>query len=937
MKRLFAASLLAAWSTLPIVGTASRAQAADEPKPAASESSTPSVKADKDEEAEGKSAPSAASSSSASAPASKYPPHATVLKDFTPIDGLIKLYRKENRLLAELDGGAMNRDLIVLISIARGIGEGQLLGGMSWGFGDDWLWQFRKVDDNIHVVRRNIRFRAAKGTPEESAVRFAYTDSVLYSLPIITMGPRGGAIVDFSQIFMSDLPQISSVQPGFQFSPSKSTWAAVKGFKDNIELEVAAAYSISPNVQLDTVPDARSATINVHYSISALPDTGYQPRVADDRIGYFLTVLKDYSKKGTDDNFVRYINRWDLQKADPSAEMSPPKKPVVFWIEKTVPFQYRKAISDGILEWNKAFEKAGIVNAVEVRQQPDNADWDPEDINYNTFRWITSGAGFAMGPSRVNPLTGQILDADIIFDADFIRFWKTEMETFTPKSIAAMTGGPIDIDEYRAMIAGLPTSHRHSLMCRCELHTGMSRELALGSTMLAATKADPAEAAKEENKMIMQGLKEVAMHEVGHTLGLRHNFKASTLLKVDELHDTDKTKDVGLASSVMDYNPTNIAAKGKKQGDYYSLTIGPYDYWAIEYGYKPFSSGEEAAGLKKIASRSAEPALAFATDEDTRGIDPDPLVNRFDFGKEPLDYAKARSEMIEQLIPDVVERVTKDGEGYQRARQAFGVLLGNYGSSLFFASRYVGGLYVNRDHKGDPNGRPPFEIVPADKQRAALKLISERVFSDKPFAFPPSLYNYLAATRWSHWGVREPERTDYAVHDVILMWQQRVLDQLLSSLTLKRLHDAELKVDADKDVLTVAELIDTLTKSIYSELGTIKAGEYTNRKPAISSVRRNLQRTYLKRLSNLALGPQGSSALLALMGGSGGSMSLSSSSSVPEDVQSLAYAELKKLEASMTKVLDGDVELDAYTSAHLTESRERIQKVLAAQLTTTRP
>lgn len=937
MKRLFAASAVAAWAMLGFSGNSARTEAAEEPKPAAADSATPSVKADKDEEDEGKKAPTSTSTASSSAPASKYPPHATVLKDFTPIDGLIKLYRKENRLLAELDSAAMNRDLIVLISIARGIGEGQLLGGMSWGFGDDWLWQFRKVDDNIHVVRRNIRFRAAKGTPEESAVRFAYTDSVLYSLPIITMGPRGGAIVDFSQIFMSDLPQISSVQPGFQFSPSKSTWAAVKGFKDNIELEVAAAYSISPNVQLDSVPDARSATINVHYSISALPDTGYQPRVADDRIGYFLTVLKDYSKKGTDDNFVRYINRWDLQKADPSAELSPPKKPVVFWIEKTVPFQYRKAISDGILEWNKAFEKAGIVNAVEVRQQPDNADWDPEDINYNTFRWITSGAGFAMGPSRVNPLTGQILDADIIFDADFIRFWKTEMETFTPKSIAAMTGGPVDIDEYRAMIAGLPPSHRHSLMCRCELHTGMSRELALGSTMLAATKTDPAEAAKEENKMIMQGLKEVAMHEVGHTLGLRHNFKASTLLKVDELHDTDKTKDVGLASSIMDYNPTNIAAKGKKQGDYYSLTIGPYDYWAIEYGYKPFSGSEESAGLKKIASRSAEPALAFATDEDTRGIDPDPLVNRFDFGKEPLDYAKARSEMIEELIPDVVERVTKDGEGYQRARQAFGVLLGNYGSSLFFASRYVGGLYVNRDHKGDPNGRPPFEIVPADKQRAALKLLSERIFNDKPFAFPPSLYNYLAATRWSHWGVREPERTDYAVHDVILMWQQRVLDQLLSSLTLKRLHDAELKIDADKDVLTVAELIDTLTKSIYSELGTIKAGEYTNRKPAISSVRRNLQRTYLKRLSNLAIGPQGSSALLALMGGSGGGMSLSSSSSVPEDVQSLAYAELKKLETSMTKVLDGDVKLDAYTSAHLTESRERIRKVLEAQLTTTRP
>ena len=929
MKCSHAGLFLAAW--LAYSASAPFASAAESEKPAAAASAAPAVKAEKDEEAEGKSAPTAAKPSG---PASKYPPFADVLKDFKPVDGLIQLYRKDARLLAEIEPGIMNRDLIVLISIARGIGEGQLLGGMSWGFGDDWLWQFRKVDDNIHVVRRNIRFRATKGSPEESAVRFAYTDSVLYSLPIITMGPKGGAVIDFTQIFMSDLPQIGSAQPGFTFSPSKSTFAAVKGFKDNVELEVAASYSIAPNVQLDTVPDSRSATINVHYSISALPETGYQPRAADDRVGYFLTVLKDYSKKGTDDNFVRYINRWDLQKADPAAEFSPPKKPIVFWIEKTVPFQYRKPIADGILEWNKAFEKAGIVNAIEVRQQPDNADWDPEDINYNTFRWITSGAGFAMGPSRVNPLTGQILDADIIFDADFIRFWKMEMETFTPKSVAAMTGGPLDIDEYRQMIAGLPTSHRHSHMCRCELHTGMARELALGATALAAIAPDAATAEKEQTRMILEGLKEVSMHEVGHTLGLRHNFKASTLLKVDELNDTDKTRAVGLAASVMDYNPTNIAPKGKKQGDYYSLTIGPYDYWAIEYGYKTLSASDAEAGLKKIASRSAEPALAYATDEDTRGIDPDPLVNRFDFGKEPLDYAKARSELIESLIPGVVDRVTKDGDGYQRARQAFGVLLGNYGSSLFFASRYVGGLYVNRDHKGDPNARPPFQIVPAEKQRAALKLVNERVFNDKPFAFPPEIYNYLAATRWNHWGVREPERLDFAVHEVILMWQNRVLDQLLSSLTLKRLHDAELKVSADTDVLTVAELIDTLTKSIFSELDTVKPGKYTNRKAAISSVRRNLQRTYLKRLSGLALGPQGSSALLALMGGSS---SGSSSSSVPEDVQSLAYAELKKLEAGMTKLLDADGDLDAYTTAHLMESRERIRKVLDAQLTTTRP
>ena len=191
---------------------------------------------------------------------------------------------------------------------------------------------------------------------------------------------------------------------------------------------MAATYASGGQAQIDTVPDSRGVTINVHYSISRLPETGYQPRLADDRVGYFLSVIKDFSRPGGEDQFVRYINRWDLRKAEPTAAVSPPVTPIIFWIEKTVPFKYRAPIREGILEWNKAFEKAGFVNAIEVRQQPDDATWEPEDINYNTFRWITSNAGFAMGPSRVNPMTGQILDADIIFDADFVDIWMKKFE-----------------------------------------------------------------------------------------------------------------------------------------------------------------------------------------------------------------------------------------------------------------------------------------------------------------------------------------------------------------------------------------------------------------------------------------------------------------------------------------------------------------------------
>jgi hypothetical protein len=843
----------------------------------------------------------AAKPAAASSTPPKYPPFAEVTKDFDTVDGLIKMHRKGNRLLAELNGGLMNRDLIVLISIAKGIGRGQILGGMSWGFGDDWIWQFRKVDDRIHLVRRNVRFIASKGDPQEKAVNLAYTDSVLFSLPIVTMSPSGASVVDLTSVFMGDLPQISAALPGFSFSENKSTWAPgfPKGFPNNVELEVAATYASSGMQDIDSVADSRGAT----------PQTGYHPRLADDRIGYFLTAVKDWSHKGDDDRFVRYINRWDLQKADAAAELSPPKTPIVFYLEKTIPYIYRKPIREGITEWNKAFEKAGFANAIEVRQQEEKDTWDPEDIRYNTFRWITAGAGFAMGPSRVNPSTGQILDADVIFDADFLQFWKQEYENFTPEAIAAMTGGPLDLKGYQEQFKNEGPMHCEE----CQLRHGLARELAFGSAVLAGRTTNPA----DREKLIMQGLKEVTMHEIGHTLGLRHNFKASTMLTIEEMNDPAKTKDTGLTGSVMDYAPANLMPKAMNQGDYFSTTIGPYDMWAIEYGYKPLSGGTdgEEVELKKIASRGSDPALSYATDEDTRGIDPDPLSNRFDMGKDPIAYARLRAQLVAEQWPKVIEETAKAGEGYQKVRQVFGILLTNHGRAMHFVSRFVGGVYVNRAHKGDANAQAPFVVVDPVKQREALTLLEEQVFSDKPFQFPPALYNYLASTRWSHWGSRIPLRNDYPVHDVIAMWQDRILEQLLSGLTLDRLHDSELYLPPEQDALTTAELIERLTKAIFSEIDKMPEGEFTNRKPAISSLRRNLQRDYFKRLSQLAMGQ----------------------TDAPQDCQTVAYSQLSTLEGRINNVLKSNSKLDSYSRAHLEETASRIHKVLDARLNLASP
>ena len=839
------------------------------------------------------------------------PAFAVLLKDAARLPGLIPLHRKDDKVYAELSDAVLGKDLFVLISIARGIGERSVLGGMSWGDGDDWVWQFRRIDDNVQVVRRNVRFFADKGSPEEKAVDLAYTDSVLFSVPIATFAPSGAPVIDLAPIFLTDLPQISATLPGFSFARDRSTWSRVKAFPDNVELQVAATYGSNGTARIDTVPDTRGATVNVHYSISLLPQNSYKPRLADDRVGYFVTALKDFSQEVDEDRFVRYINRWNLEKADPAAAVSPPKKPIVFWIEKTVPFKYRQSIRNGIEAWNEAFEKAGFATAIEVRQQPDVTDWDPEDVNYNTFRWITAGAGFAMGPSRVNPRTGQILDADIIFDGDFLQFWRTEYETFTPQSVALLTGGG------RGAEAG------HCCNAACRLFDGHARETALAATALAAQATEPLSEAEKE-KLVLQGLTLVAMHEVGHTLGLRHNFKGSAFRTLADFNDAVKTAQSGGSTSVMDYIPVNIVPKGRTQGEYYAARLGPYDVWAIEYGYKPLPGGSpeaELPELEKIAARSGEPALAYATDEDTEYGDPDPLSNRFDLGSDPLEFAKTRAELVAQVMPQIAARMTakeKDGTGggYERVRQAFGVLLAAHGQAMFNASRLIGGLHVSRSHKGDANASAPFRVVDPKQQRDALALLEQQMFAAGPFSYPPELYNQLVASRWLHWGTRDPDRDDYPVHDVILMWQDRVLGRLLDPLTLARIRDSELKVPADQDAFTTAELLDRLTKAIMAEVDATAAGDYTTRKPAIPSLRRSLQRAYVSRLGGLAMGP----------------------SSASPDAQAVAASQLRGLDARIgTLLAKNDVKLDDYSRAHLTELQARIRKVLDASLELPRP
>ena len=820
------------------------------------------------------------------------------------------LYHSDQQLLVDLPKSALGKEFIVLTSIARGISSGMVIGGMSWGFGDDIIWTFRQSGEKVFVVHRNVRYRAKDGSPEAQAVQLAYSDSILYALPVLTNTPTGGLLIDMTRVFMSDDMGIGqAIGSGFSFQSDRSTWAKVKAFEKNVELEVAAVYGGRGSVE--TVPDTRGVQVNVHYSISELPKVGangYRPREADDRIGYFLTVIKDFSDKADEEHFVRYINRWNLQKLDPSADISPPKEPIVFYVEKTVPVTLRPTVEAGILEWNKAFEKIGFAGAIRVQHEEDveaqmAVDIDPEDVRYNFFRWITADAGFAMGPSRVDPRTGQILDADIIFDAGFLNYWRQDYETFTDADAARLNPNwtPIETDQF-----ALPFSnHVHSAQCR--LGHQMQQQMGFAAALMT-TRGDISADGKLPREFIHQGLKEVVMHEVGHTLGLRHNFKASTWKSLEEIREKGANASEPIVASVMDYSPANIEKTKDSQGLYYSQTLGPYDFWAIEYGYKPISSGE-AAELAKIAARSGEPGHAYSTDEDTRSSDSDPLSNRFDLGKEPIEFARRQMEHAADLLGKVVDKTVKEGQGYQKARQGFGMLLSEYWRTAIYASRFPGGVYVHRDHKGDKDGKAPFEIVEAAKQRDAMKLLIDSAFASPGYDGP--MLNFLAASRWSHWGQRDLDRLDYPIHEITLRMQSQILRQLLSSTTLQRLHDSEVKVAADADAYTLAEHLRLLVDGVFSEWGRANAqGEFTDRKPYIDSYRRNLQRDTLQRLTTLVT--------------SGGG---------PEDARTLARMHLQRLQTQITNLLKSkELKLDDYSRAHLLDCQAAIKRTLNAQL-----
>ena len=560
-----------------------------------------------------------------------------------------------------------------------------------------------------------------------------------------------------------------------------------------------------------------------------MPDEGYEVRYDDPRVGYFLTFVNDMTETGTT-NYKDMINRWRLVKKNPDQKISEPVEPITWWIENSTPHEWRETIKDGVLAWNEAFENAGFKNALEVKIQPDDADWDAGDIRYNVLRWTSSPnppfGGY--GPSMTNPRTGEIIGADIMLE--FVHFTN---RVFYNKLVGDASQ---NMDLENEVDYGNFGDHDDKFYC--SMGHLMHENLLFGRTFLEVMDASDYDLDRIEK----EGLKSLIMHEVGHTLGLNHNMKASQLFSPAELYDAEFIEGKALTGSVMDYAGINLTMDKASQGQYYDMAVGPYDIWAIQFGYTSFNNDSQRDA---ILSRSTEPELIFGNDADdmrSPGKAIDPRVMTGDLSNDQISYSIDRFNLVNKMMGEIVSKFSVEGNTYEDLRRAYYTLNSQAARAGDVIARFIGGVYVDRSTIGQSGGQKPYTPVSLSEQKRALNALNTHVFSPNAFRAPSNLYSLLAKQRRGFEFFSGPE--DPKIHDQVLSYQTRVLAHIMHPNTLQRIIDSELYGNR----YSLSEFMGDLNSAIFqADLST-----------DINTFRQNLQAVYVTRLIDMVNGKSSS-------------------------------------------------------------------------------
>jgi hypothetical protein len=623
-------------------------------------------------------------------------------------------------------------------------------------------------------------------------------------------------------------------------NPSKTRYDNIKNYPKNTDIIVKYVYD-DPNPRGGGggfVTDSRYVEVLLQHSIIEMPEAGFVPRRDDQRLGYFMTQSNDMTSFEAI-NFRDFIHRWRLEKKDPSLALSEPVKPITWWIENTTPVEYRETIKKALLAWNIAFEKAGFKNAIAVEIQPDTATWDAGDIRYNVIRWTSSPAppfgGY--GPSFVNPITGEILGADIMLEFVFLsgRMQKDKLFDLDAALNSELYKELFLKDISKEDLNQCSENHSH-----CSIGEKLHQQSLFGMHAMKALGAE-----KEElSKFVEEALYYLVLHEVGHTLGLMHNMRASQLLSPAELQDRKITEAKGVIGSVMDYPALNFANKKGYKVQQYNTKPGPYDLWVIEYGYSPALEDpiEEEKRLQKILSRSTEKELAFGNDADDmrapgKGIDP--RVNIFDLSNDAITFSSDRMKLIETIFGTITQKYVEEGKSYQELRNAYMSLSGEYGTMADVVSRYIGGVQAERFMAGQKPGSKPLTPTPLAEQKRAMKVLSEQVFAPNALLIPDSIFPYLQPQRRGFGFFSNTE--DPKLLDRTLSVQMMPLIHILSASTLKRINNSMLY----GNTYSVTNVLNDLNQAIFA----------ADIKSDVNSNRQNLQIFYVSLLDRILNSP----------------------------------------------------------------------------------
>jgi Met-zincin/Domain of unknown function (DUF5117) len=837
----------------------------------------------------------AAAQSVAAAPAD----YATFTKGLTPQRGLFVLWRKSGKVYIDLSKDQLDSDFIQTAVPASGLGGFGLTPGLPYlEFPTARIVRFSRAGDKIVVTWPNTSFIATPNTPAARAVAASFAPSVIATAPVVAQDAATGRTVFDASYLLGDVLDITDAlrqvlntdeKPGsaYRLDDARSYFGATKAFPENVIVEADQTFtSANPPDAFDNVIDARAVQIAVKYNIAQAPPLGsYMPRLADDRVGYYPNIQLQFDADNVHDRALRQIVRWNIA-----------RHPMIYYISNTVPVQYRQTIREALLTWNRAFAPLGYPNAVVVKDQPDDPDWDADDIRYNTVHWLTLAynGGYAQAGLVWDPRTGEMIHASIVVDADLMRFGYMEGANF--------------VDPVRTLDDESGVASREAAYA-----SGARASAMFGLSALWAT--DQITPGEVPRRYALDFLKAIVLHESGHNWGLQHNFIASQAYTSVQVRSKSFTQRYGLANSVMEYTPTNVWPKGMSNGDYFQTVLGPYDYYAIKYGYGSIPGAttpqQERPTLERWASKWSNPWYRFAMDEDVQwatGHAIDPRIDQFDLTDDNIGWCESQLSISRTILRAMPQRFEKSGAGYDDVREAFEFALFPTARCSQIAWHYIGGEDLSRAHVGDLNASPPLMPVSRSQSRRAFAFLSTHYLSPQAWNYAPAVLRQLVYSEWVTdlpqpvWAYAPPLRHDEPIAQIAESIQQRTLRLIFNPVLLQRLDDLSLKYSAG----TTMSLDDAFSWTQTAVFGDLR-GQNLN---GMGEVHRSLQQWYARMLGQMLLAPK---------------------PGTPYDAQSLARAELVSVRDE-TRAARQRKGLDDLTSAHLAALEAVADQALSARM-----